>query len=115
MGSNSEYREQQQTTNNPQPSSAASEQRPSDDMQNGYRETQGSGYDQEPHSPTQVSEDAAARSQQGYDPAHSGVRHAQNQPGEHVDAPGRETGTAWGEDLQMGSTTDTRDRKNPAD
>jgi hypothetical protein len=114
MSSNSDYN-QQRTTNNAPPSSSASGQDSSDQMQNGYRVTQGSGYEQEPHTPTQVPENVAARSQQGYNPAHSGVQPAKHQPGEHVDAPGRETGTAWGEDLQMGSTTDTRDRKSPAD
>jgi hypothetical protein len=98
-----------------EPGSYSQSQGPSHQMQNGYRETQGSGYGQEPHSPGQAPEDAAAQSQQGYNPALSGVQPAKHQPGEHVDAPGRETGTARGEDLQMGSTTDPRDRKNPAD
>ena len=62
-----------------------------------------------------VSDDAVAQSQQGYDPTYSGVRHSKNCPGVRVDAPGRETVTAWGQDLQMGSTSDTPDRKNPAD
>jgi hypothetical protein len=114
MSSNSDYN-QQQMTNNAPPSSSASGQDSSDQMQNGYRVTQGSGYGQEAHTPTQAPEDAVAQSEQGYNPAHSGVQPAKHQPGEHVDAPGREIGTAWGEDLQMGSTTDTRDRKNPAD
>jgi hypothetical protein len=110
MSSTSDYNEQAPTTNNPQQSG-----RGADRMQNGYRENQGGGYDEEPHSPTSVSNEAAARSQQGYDPTHSGVRQSKNQPGERVDAPGRETGTAWGQDIQMGSATDTPDRKNPAD
>jgi hypothetical protein len=114
MSSNSDYN-QQQMTNNAPPSSSASGQDSSDQMQNGYRVTQGSGYGQQAHTPTQAPGDAVAQSQQGYNPAHSGVQPAKHQPGEHVDAPGREIGTAWGEDLQMGSTTDTRDRKNPAD
>lgn len=114
MSSNSDYSQQQTANTAPAPNSASG-QDSSDQMQNGYRATQGSGYGQEPHTPTQAPENAAAQSQQGYNPAHSGVQPAKHQPGEHVDAPGRETGTAWGEDLQMGSTTDTRDRKNPAD
>ena len=111
MNSTGNYNEQPPTTNNPQQSGQGN----SDRLQNGYRENQGSGYDQEPHSSAPTSEDAVARSRQGYDPRQSGVRPAKNRPGEHVDAPGRKTGTAWGEDLQMGSTTDTPDRKNPAD
>jgi hypothetical protein len=111
MSSTSDHNEQPPTTNNPQQSGQGS----ADRMQNGYRENQGSGYDEEQHSPTRTSEGAVARSRQGYDPAQSGVRPAKKRPGEHVDAPGRETGTAWGQDLQMGSTTDTPDRKNPAD
>src|SRR5438270_964918 len=111
MSSTDEYNKQSPTPNNSQQTGQSS----SDSMQNGYRENQGSGYDEEPHSPTLVSDDAATRAKQGYDPTHSGVRHAKNRPGERVDAPGRETGTAWGQDLQMGSTTDTRDQKNPAD
>jgi hypothetical protein len=54
------------------------------------------------------------QAQEGYDPTHSGVRQAHNKPGTRVDAPGRETGTAWGEDQQMGLSTDTSNRRNPA-
>ena len=111
MSSPNDHNKQSPTANNTQQSGQSGSER----MQNGYRENQGSGYDEEQHSPTPVSEDAVARAHQGYDPTHSGVRHAKNRPGEHVDAPGRETGTAWGQDLQMGSTTDARDQKNPAD
>lgn len=74
--------------------------------QEGYRDTEGSGYGQPAPD--------AVPAQEGYDPAHSGVRHAQNKPGEKVDVPGRETGSSWGQDQQMGYTTDTPDRKNPA-
>jgi hypothetical protein len=74
-------------------------------LRDGYKDTQGMGYDQ--HSNTD-------QAQQRDDPAHSGVQHAQNQPGKQVDTPGRETGTAWGKDQQMGYSTDTPDRRNPA-
>jgi len=76
--------------------------------QDGYSETQGAGYGQSQNTTGQPSQDH-------YDPAHSGVRHAQNRPGTRPPTPGRETGTSWGEDQQMGTTTDTPDRKNPAD
>lgn len=80
--------------------------------QDGYLETQGRGYG---NSENHYGEPSGANSaQQGYDPAHSGVRHAKNQPGTRVETPGRETGTSWGEDQQMGQTTDTPDRRNPA-
>ncbi len=72
---------------------------------NGVQDTQGSGYGQGAGN---------SRNAERGDPAQSGVRTAQNTPGESVDTPGRETGTAWGEDQQMGSTTDTSDRSNPA-
>ncbi len=111
MSSTDDHHKRSPNSNNTQQSGQGS----SDNLQNGYRENQGSGYDEEPHSPTPVSDDAAARPQQGYDPTHSGVRQSKNRPGVHVDAPGRETGTAWGQDLQMGSTTDTPNRKNPSD
>ena len=80
--------------------------------QDGYNETQGAGYGQAQNTAGQPAD--ATQAQSGYDPAHSGVRHAQNQPGTRPPAPGRETGTSWGEDQQMGETTDTPDRKNPA-
>ncbi len=111
MSSTDDHNKQSSTVNNTQQPG----QHASDRMQNGYRENQGSGYDEEPHSSTQAPKDASERAIQGYDPTHSGVGHAKNHPGEHVNAPGRETGTAWGQDLQEGSTTDTPNRKNPAD
>ena len=80
------------------------------DRQDGYRDTQGSGY----ASPDSHPDASKVGAQEGYDPTHSGVRHAQNKPGQPVDVPGRETGTAWGEDQQMGKSTDTPDRRNPA-
>ena len=80
--------------------------------QDGYSETQGTGYGQSQNTTGQPAD--APQSQDNYDPTHSGVRHAQNQPGTRPQAPGRETGTSWGEDQQMGATTDTPDRKNPA-
>ena len=78
-----------------------------EDRQDGYRDTQGGGYG----SP----DGSNVGAQEGYDPTHSGVRHSQNRPGQPVDVPGRETGTSWGEDQQMGYTTDTPDRSNPAE
>ena len=56
---------------------------------------------------------SVSQGQEGYDPGHSGVRHAQNQPGKRVDTPGEDSGTAWGENLQMGKTTDTPDQARP--
>lgn len=111
MSPTDDHNKQSSTANTTQQSG----QNASDRMQNGYRENQGDGYEEEPHSSTQAPKEANARAVQGYDPTHSGVRHSKNRPGEHVDAPGRETGTAWGQDLQEGSTTDAPDRKNPAD
>lgn len=78
-------------------------------LRDGYAETQGKGYGstepQKGHPQT--------KAQEGYDPTHSGVRHAHNRPGERVESPGRETGTAYGEGLQNGQT-DAPDRRNPA-
>jgi hypothetical protein len=51
---------------------------------------------------------------EGYDPAHSGVRHAANKPGSPAQTPGRDEGTAWSAQEQSGSIRDTYDRKNPA-
>jgi hypothetical protein len=79
-------------------------------MRDGYAETQGSDYGVIHNGVGRPPSDA----QEGYDPAHSGVRHARNQPGKQVDEPGRETGTAWGEDLQMGKTDNPEERRNPA-
>jgi hypothetical protein len=52
---------------------------------------------------------------EGYDPAHSGVRRAQNKPGAPTQTPGRDEGTAWSSQEQMGSLRDSYDRKNPAE
>jgi hypothetical protein len=82
------------------------------DRQDGYSETQGTGYGQSQNNTGQPAD--AKQAQNDYDPTHSGVRHAQNRPGTRPPTPGRETGTSWGEDQQMGETTDTPDRKNPA-
>lgn len=90
-----------------QPGSYSDAQGGPEELQNGYRDTQGSGYG------SPAGDNAPA--QEGYDPTHSGVRHAQNRPGKSVDTPGRETGTSWGEDQQMGYTTDTPNRRNPAE
>ena len=80
------------------------DQQPEND---GLKDTLGSGYD----SHQDGTNPGAA--QQGYDPTHSGTRHAQNNPGQIVDTPGRDVGSSWGEDEQMGSSTDTPDRSNP--
>ena len=70
-----------------------------DQQQDGYRDTQGAGYGQSQDTVGQPADANAA--QDDYDPSHSGVRHAQNQPGMRPPTPGRETGTSWGEDQQM--------------
>jgi hypothetical protein len=81
--------------------------------QDGYLETEGTegygGTEERSGEPTNTNP-----AQQGYNPAYSGARHAKNQPGKQVETPGRETGTSWGNDQQMGYTTDTPDRRNPA-
>lgn len=78
-------------------------------LQDGYRDTQGSSYDRVQGDPSEA--------QNVTDPTQSGIQPANNQPGKRVDAPGRETGTAWGQDQQTGSgsTTGTSERRNPAD
>lgn len=75
-------------------------------LQDGYRLNQGDEYSAEPSSDER---------QDNYDPTHSGVRHAQNKPGERTNNPGREGQGGWAEQLQMGQTSDTPNRKNPAD
>lgn len=72
----------------------------------GLQDTLGTNYDSQ-------GGNNPGMAQQGYDPTHSGTRHAQNTPGEVVDTPGRDVGSSWGEDEQMGSSTDTADRRNP--
>ncbi len=85
-------------------SDAQGDLQPSND---GLKDTLGSGYD--PH------QDGVnpGMAQQGYDPTQSGIRQAHNTPGEVVDTPGRDVGSSWGQDEQMGSSTDTADRRNP--
>ena len=85
-------------------SDAQGDLQPSND---GLKDTLGSGYD--------ANQDGTnpGMAQQGYDPTHSGTRHAHNTPGEVVDTPGRDVGSSWGQDEQMGSSTDTADRGNP--
>ncbi len=75
-------------------------------LQDGYRLNEGGEYSTQPSSDEQ---------QDNYDPTHSGVRHAQNKPGERTNNPGREGQGGWAEQLQMGQTSDTPNRKNPAD
>jgi hypothetical protein len=79
-------------------------------MRDGYAETQGSDYGSIDNSVGRVPDNI----QENNDPAQSGVRQARNRPGEKVDAPGRETGTAWSEDLQMGKTDNPERHRNPA-
>jgi hypothetical protein len=69
----------------------------------GYAETEGEDY-------------AAPQGdeREGYDPAHSGARHAPNKPGARRETPGRDEGTAWSAQEQSGSLRDTYDRKNPS-
>lgn len=80
--------------------------------QDGYQETEGSGYGESQNMVGQSAQENPA--QQGYDPAQSGTQPSRRKPGAKVPTPGRETGTAWAENEQMGYTTDTPDRGNPA-
>lgn len=80
--------------------------------QDGYQETEGSGYGESQNTMGQPAQENPA--QQGYDPAQSGTQPSKKQQGARVPAPGRETGTAWAENEQMGYSTDTPDRGNPA-
>jgi hypothetical protein len=80
--------------------------------QDGYQETEGSGYGASDNKIGQPAQENPA--QQGYDPAQSGPRPSKRQPGAKIPTPGRETGTAWGENEHMGYTTDTPDQGNPA-
>jgi hypothetical protein len=75
-------------------------------LQDGYRVSEGADYEQE---------DPSQQPSEGYDPTHSGVRQAHNKPGMAANTPGREGQTGWAEQLQNGKTTDTPNRKNPAD
>ncbi|GHO45502.1 hypothetical protein [Ktedonospora formicarum] len=87
----------------------------SDDMpvrQDGYQETEGSGYGESNNQIGQPAQDNPA--QQGYDPRRSGPHTSKRRPGTKVPSPGRETGTAWAENEQMGYTMDTSDHSNPA-
>ncbi len=94
-----------QSSNN-QPGTYSESQPDSQAEHDGLRDTLGSSYNpQQQNNPDMA--------QQGYDPTHSGARHAQNTPGEVVDTPGRDVGSSWGEDEQMGSSTDTSERRNP--
>lgn len=70
----------------------------------GYAQTEGGDYPQ-----------PRRDEREGYDPTHSGVRHAPNKPGAPTSAPGREEGTVWAEQRENGMTTDIPARKNPAD
>jgi hypothetical protein len=98
-------------------SQASADQQPEGDIydrpRDGYRDTEGAGYGQTENSYARP--EGTIPAQQGYDPAHSGARQSRREPGKRVESPGRETGIAWGEDQQMGYTTDTPDRKNPAE
>lgn len=77
-----------------------------DRLQDGYSLNEGSEYPVQPSNEEQ---------QDDYDPTHSGVRHAQNKPGMRTNNPGREGQGGWAEQMQMGKTSDTPHRKNPAD
>lgn len=80
-------------------------QKHADGLVDGYAATEGEDY-AEPQ----------GAEREGFDPAHSGVRHAPNRdkPGTPTQTPGRDEGTAWSSQEQMGSLRDTYDRKNPA-
>lgn len=101
-----EHSQDHAAQNSRQQTSAAPGQVSADQLQDGYRLNEGGEYAAQP------SED---EQQDNYDPTHSGVRHAQNKPGERTNNPGREGQGGWAEQLQMGKTSDTPDRKNPAD
>ena len=73
----------------------------------GMRDTEGINYDQLQGDPG-IAERTA-------NPNRSGVQPALNKPGTAVDTPGRDTGSAWGNDEQMGSSTDTAERRNLAE
>ena len=73
----------------------------------GMRDTEGSTYDQLQGDPSLAEKTAS--------PNRSGVQPPIKTPGMTVDTPGRETGDAWGMDEQMGLSTDTSDRRNPAE
>ena len=73
----------------------------------GMRDTEGSGYDQQQGDPNLTKQTA--------NPNRSGTQPAVNTPGATVDTPGRDTGSSWGNDEQMGSSTDTSDRRNLAE
>ena len=73
----------------------------------GLRDTQGSSYDSTLGS--------AGLAEKSGDPNMSGAQPAINTPGTVVDTPGLDTGSAWGMDEQMGSSTDTADRRNLAE
>lgn len=90
-----------------QQSGAAPGQFDSENLEDGYSEIMGRGYDKGVQHPEHATE--------GSDPARSGAQPAPNKPGKRVDTPGREGENAWAEQLQMGRTTDTPERKkNPA-
>ena len=72
----------------------------------GMRDTEGSNYDQK-QGDTNLAEQPANANRSGAQPA-------VNTPGTAVDTPGRDTGSAWGQDEQMGQGTDRSERRNPA-
>ena len=73
----------------------------------GMRDTEGINYDQLQGDPNLAEKTA--------NPNRSGIQPAINKPGTNVDTPGRDTGSAWGNDEQMGSSTDTSERRNLAE
>lgn len=87
------------------------EQNKQPQRRDGYRETEGPAYG-DSHSGYGTPEGGLAPAEQGYNPAHSGVQPAKHKPGETINAPGRDTGTAWGENQQMGQTD--KPERNPA-
>ncbi|GCE06587.1 hypothetical protein [Dictyobacter aurantiacus] len=79
-------------------------QKPDHRLVDGYAMTQGGETAQPRRNETE-----------GYDPTHSGVRRPPNKPGAPTETPGRDEGTAWSSQEQMGSLKDTYDEKNPAE
>ena len=72
--------------NSSQQTGAAPGQVNADQLQDAYRLNEGGEYAAQP------SED---EQHDNYDPTHSGVRHAQNKPGERTNNPGREGQGGW--------------------
>ncbi len=97
------------------PSAAAppEEKEQSRRLRSGYRATEGDEEYGEVRNGTGEPPGGVVSAETGFDPTHSGVQPAKNIPGEQIETPGRDTGTAWGENKQMGKTTDRPNKENP--